>query len=62
MPVCTAGACEVLFKQGSCILMYALVIYNNSLGATKSRNKEMANGKWKIGNRKWERDSETVVD
>ena len=25
VPVCTAGACKVLLKQGSCILMYALV-------------------------------------
>ena len=36
VPVCTAGACKVLLKRGSCILMYALVtvlsgIYNTAL-------------------------------
>ena len=25
VPVCTAGACKVLLKRGSCIFMYALV-------------------------------------
>ena len=36
VPVCTAGACKVLLKRGSCIIMYALVIvlsgiYNTAL-------------------------------